>query len=299
MKTILGRLPAVRGRYEGDVSLNKLTWFRVGGPAQILFRPADCEDLQRFLVGRPAEIPYVTLGAGSNLLVRDEGVKGIVVNLRGVDFHAFRVSDTSLVEVGAGCLDRTVALECMQAGIGGLEFLVGIPGTIGGALRMNAGANGREMKDVLVYAEAFDPQGNIHRLSPAGMGFSYRHCSVPENWIFTRAVLRGETQSEADIKKRIDRILEERNHSQPIGSHTAGSTFRNPPGEKAWVLIDRAGCRGMTKGGAQVSTKHCNFLLNLGHASAEDIEELGEEVRKRVFDTSGIMLEWEIMRWGY
>jgi len=286
-----------RNKWTKDIQLSGLTWFQVGGTADVLYRPANVDELVTFLTTRSQEIPYFVLGKGSNLLVRDGGVRGVVIRLLGPAFTTIHFNG-SLIEVGAGCLDRTVALSCCENGLGGLEFLVGIPGTIGGALRMNAGAYGTEIKDVLVYAEVLDPQGKLHRLEPKDMGFSYRHCAIPPDWIFIRAILRGEPQIPEQIEKRLKEILQEREASQPIRGRTGGSTFRNPEGEKAWILIDRAGCRGLRKGDAQVSPKHCNFLLNLGQACAKDIEELGEEVRKRVLATSSVDLQWEVVRWG-
>lgn len=290
-------LPSKRIKWAKDVQLSRLTWFQVGGIADVLYRPETVDELAAFLATRSQETSYFVLGRGSNLLVRDGGVRGVVIRLLGPVFTTIHF-DGPFIEVGAGCLDRTVALSCRDEGLGGLEFLVGIPGTIGGALRMNAGAYGAEMKDILVYAEALDPMGNLHRLGPKDMGFSYRHCAIPPDWIFIRAVLRGEPQPPEQIGKRIAEILHEREASQPIRGRTGGSTFRNPESEKAWVLIDRAGCRGLRKGDAQVSPKHCNFLLNLGQACAKDIEELGEEVHARVLAASGVDLQWEVIRWG-
>lgn len=297
MKDVLEHLPVVQGDYSFDVCLSKLTGLGIGGPARVVFNPSDRADLQQFLVKKPESLPYVTLGKGSNLLVGDEGMQTVVVRLLAQDFHVINVKG-SRVEVGAGCLDRTVALKCQEAGIGGLEFLVGIPGTIGGAIRMNAGANGKDMSDIVESVEVIDSQGRFHSLSPKDMEFTYRGCGIPEDWIFTRAVLRGEPQPREDIQEKMRCILKERKTCQPVGYPTAGSTFRNPAGEKAWVLIDRAGCRGLKRGGAQISTKHCNFLLNLGKASAKDVKELCEEVRQRVLDTSGVLLEWEVVLWG-
>lgn len=263
----------------------------------MLFRPADVEDLAYFLKHTPHACPLTVIGVGSNLLVRDGGIKGVVIRLMGKAFTGYQVvGDT--IEVAAGCLDRTVALTACEVGLGGLEFLVGIPGTIGGALRMNAGAYGREIKDVLVYAEALDRQGQIHRLSVEDMGFSYRHCQVPSDWIFTKAVLKGTPENPSVIEAKLKDILKTREETQPTKGRTGGSTFRNPDGDKAWSLIDQAGCRGAQVGQAQVSTKHCNFLLNLGGASAKDIEELGEMVRERVLKSSGIDLCWEIVQIG-
>ena len=293
---LIDRLPSVRGRLSENVPLAGVTWFRVGGPAEVLFRPADAEDLAAFLARKPADVPVTVIGVASNLLVRDGGVAGVVVRL-GRGFAGIEADRTD-VRAGAGALDLNVALAARDAGIAGLEFLSGIPGTIGGALRMNGGAYGSEIKDVLVLAEAFDPAGRRHVLAPAEMRLSYRHCGVPEDWIFIAAVLAGRAGDRAQIEGRMAEIERERNASQPIRSRTGGSTFANPPGQKAWELIDRAGCRGLRRGGAMVSEKHANFLINTGAASAADIEGLGEEVRRRVFERFGIALEWEIRRIG-
>lgn len=297
MIPLYDQLPLVRGRYIKNALLADQTWFRVGGPADVLFRPADLDDLIHFLTEKSEEIPVIVIGAGSNLLVRDGGFSGVVIRL-GRGFSHIHI-DGPLIHVGAGCLDRTVALTCCEAGIGGLEFLVGIPGTIGGAIKMNAGAYGREMKDILVYAEVVDLQGCVHQLSSEDLEMTYRHTSLPEGWIVTSALLKGaEGQNPAHIEKVLTGILEEREASQPTRGRTGGSTFKNPPEEKAWKLIDLAGCRGLKKGDAQVSEKHCNFLLNLDHATATDLESLGNDVQNRVYEMSGIMLEWEIIKIG-
>lgn len=289
-------LPAVRGRITRDAPLGGLTWFRVGGPAEVLFRPADADDLAHFLAALPAEVPVTVIGVGSNLLVRDGGVPGVVIRMAG-PFASIAVEGTT-VTAGAAALDLTVAMTALETGIGGLEFLSGVPGTIGGALRMNAGAFGGEMKDVTVSAEAVDRQGRSHTLSLEQLGFGYRHCGVPEDFIFTRAVMQGHVGDADAIAARMADIRTAREASQPTRTRTGGSTFANPAGAKAWELIDKAGCRGLTIGGAQVSEKHCNFLLNTGDATAADIEDLGEEVRRRVRETSGIDLRWEIRRIG-
>lgn len=289
-------LPPVRGRISRDVPLGGLTWFRVGGPAEVLFRPADAEDLAQFLVCLPEEVPVTVIGVGSNLLVRDGGVPGVVIRLAG-SFAGLAVEDMTIT-AGAAALDLTVAMTALESGIAGLEFLSGVPGTIGGALRMNAGAFGGEMKDVTVAAEAMDRRGVIHHLTLDDLGLGYRQCAVPEDWIFTRAVLRGGAGDKDAIARRMAEIREAREASQPTRTRTGGSTFANPEGHKAWQLIDRAGCRGLRLGGAQVSEKHCNFLINTGTATAADIEDLGEEVRRRVLETSGIELRWEIRRIG-
>ena len=297
---LIERLPRVRGRYTENVPLAATTWFRVGGAAEILFRPADPDDLAVFLAARPADLAVTVIGVGSNLLVRDGGVPGVVIRL-GRGFAAVRVEESQIV-AGAGALDINVALTAQQAGLTGLEFLSGVPGTIGGALRMNAGAYGGDMDLVTIEAEAIDPHGGRHRLDHDDLDLSYRHCGVPEGWVFTSAVLQGERGDLQLIDNRMRSIREQRESSQPLRSRTGGSTFANPDPsvtrKKAWELIDEAGCRGLVRGGAQVSDKHCNFLINNGGATAADIEGLGEEVRRRVFATCGVILEWEIRRIG-
>lgn len=297
---LIDRLPPVRGRLTCDHDLSKVTWFRVGGPAEVLFKPADADDLRAFLAARPSDVPVTVIGVGSNLLVRDGGVPGVVIRL-GRAFAEVAV-DGDTVTVGASALDANVAQAAQAAGLGGLEFLSGVPGTIGGALRMNAGAYGRDLADVLVSATVLDPTGTVHTLAPADMGLSYRHCTVPEDWIFTGGVLRGTPDAPAAIAERMEAIRTAREASQPIRTRTGGSTFANPgteaDGARAWELIDRAGCRGLRRGGAQVSEQHCNFLVNTGAATAADLEDLGEEVRDRVRATTGVELRWEIRRIG-
>ena len=293
---LIDRLPPVRGRLTEDAPLAPVTWFRVGGAAEILFRPADAEDLAAFLAAKPSNVPVTVIGVASNLLVRDGGVKGIVIRL-GRGFVEIR-SEGSELEAGAGALDLNVALTAQQDGIAGLEFMSGIPGTVGGGLRMNAGAYGRELKDVLLSAVALDGKGARHALAPAALGLGYRHCGLPEDWIFIAARFAGEAGDPAAIGRRMAEIQAAREAAQPIRARTGGSTFANPPGEKAWELIDRAGCRGLRIGGAAVSEKHANFLINTGSATAADLESLGEEVRRRVHETTGILLRWEIRRIG-
>ena len=293
---LIDRLPSVRGRYVSNAPLAGVTWFRVGGPAEVTFKPADQDDLIDFIRNLPADVPVTVIGVGSNLLVRDGGVPGVVVRL-GRPFAEIDVQG-ELVIAGAAALDINVAKKAALAGLGGLEFLSGVPGTIGGALRMNAGAYGCETKDRLLWAEAVDRKGDVHRLNTEEMGLSYRHSSVPQDWIFLRAGLRGAQADKATIAARMAEIQAARGDSQPIRSRTGGSTFKNPAGHKAWQLIDAADCRGMVCGGAMVSEKHCNFLINTGEASAEDIETLGETVRQRVLAKSGITLKWEIKRIG-
>ncbi len=293
---LIDRLPPVRGRYRENAPLAAITWFRVGGPAEVMFRPADRDDLVAFLRARPAGVPVTAIGVGSNLLVRDGGVRGVVLRLgRG---FAEIVADGHDIVCGAAALDLNVAKVAQAAGIAGLEFLSGVPGTIGGALRMNAGAYGKELESVLVEAEAVDPAGQVHRLSREDFGFAYRQAAVRQDWIFLGARLRGRPDTSEAIARRMAEVQEARAGSQPIRSRTGGSTFKNPPGEKAWQLIDRAGCRGLRRGGAMVSEQHCNFLINTGTATAADLEELGEQVRARVRETCGVELEWEIRRIG-
>ena len=294
---LLDRLPKVRGRYTTDASLSGITWFRVGGPAEVMFRPADHDDLAEFLAARPLDVPLTVIGVGSNLLVRDGGVPGIVVRL-GRGFGRLAVEEGHRIRAGAAVPDVRVARFALDHVIGGLTFLRGIPGTIGGALRMNGGAYGRETKDVLVEARAVDRRGNITVLSNAEMGYAYRHCSAPEDLIFTEALLQGEPGEKDQIEREMNEITAAREETQPVKSRTGGSTFKNPPGGKAWQLIDKAGLRGFAIGRARVSEKHCNFLINEGGATSGDIEQLGETIRRRVKETSGVMLEWEIKRIG-
>ncbi len=293
---LIERLPAVRGRYTENAPLAKITRFRVGGPAEVRFRPADAEDLAAFLAAKPADIAVTVIGVGSNLLVRDGGVPGVVVRLG----RAFAGIDADGMEVRAGtaAMGLNVARVAREAGIAGLEFLCGVPGTVGGALRMNAGAYGLEMKDVTVGARALDAGGGVHELSPGELGFAYRRCAVPGDWVFVAITLRGRPGDKAEIARRMDEIQAARQTSQPLRASTGGSTFTNPPGMKAWELIERAGCRGLRRRGAVVSEKHCNFLINTGTASAADLEGLGEEVRRRVLEATGVTLEWEIRRIG-
>lgn len=293
---LIDRLPKVRGKLREGAQLAKVTWFQVGGPADVMFRPKDEADLADFLKGKPEDLPVTVIGVGSNLLVRDGGIRGVVIRL-GRPFTDVVVEDGA-VHAGAGALDLNVAQTAQMNGIAGLEFLSGIPGTIGGALRMNAGAYGTEIKDVLVSATAIDGSGNIHTVTPDEMNMTYRHCGVPEDWIFTSAVLRASSGDPEDIAKRMDDIQKSRAESQPIKSRTGGSTFANPVPKRAWEVIDAAGCRGLKIGGAQMSEQHCNFMINTGNATALDLEQLGDEVRRRVKEHSGVELRWEIRRIG-
>jgi UDP-N-acetylmuramate dehydrogenase len=290
------QMPKLRGRLLANQPLAELTWFRVGGPAQVLFMPEDEEDLAYFLSRLSPEMPVTVVGFGSNLIVRDGGVAGVVVRL-GRGFNEI-VVDGTRVHAGAAVPDVKVARAAQEAGIAGLSFLRGVPGAVGGALRMNAGAYGGETKDVLVYANAVTRDGEFVTFSNADMGFSYRHCGVSDDHVFTAALFQGTPGDRAAIAAEMSKITESREATQPIKSRTGGSTFKNPPGRKAWELIDATGCRGLKVGDAQVSEKHCNFLINLGGATAADIETLGETVRKRVKESSGVELEWEIKRIG-
>ena len=289
-------LPPVKGSITRDAALKEMLWFRAGGHADALFRPADTEDLAMFLAARPRELPVQVIGVGSNLLVRDGGVPGVVVRLPAT-FGKIEANGTR-VRAGAAALDAAVARAAAEAGIAGLEFLRGVPGTVGGALRMNAGCYGREIADIFVEATALDAAGNRVTLTTADMGFSYRKTQARDDLIFLEAVFEGRPDAPDAIKARMEELAANREASQPIRAKTGGSTFKNPPGQKAWELIDRAGCRGLMVGAAQVSEKHCNFLINTGEATAADIEALGEEVRRRVRESQGVGLEWEIKRIG-
>jgi UDP-N-acetylmuramate dehydrogenase len=294
--SLLARLPDIRGTYAEQAPMARLTWFGVGGPADVIFHPADSDDLAAFLAQCPADVPILAVGAGSNLLVRDGGVAGVVIKLAGnltaISHHA----DVLTAETGA--LDADVARYAAKAGLAGLEFLIGIPGSVGGGLRMNAGAYGSEFKDIVIKAHGFDRQGNAISATPAEMGMAYRHSDAPCDWIFTSASLRTSPGETAAIKARMKEIVASRGDAQPRGVRTGGSTFANPEGGKAWQEIERAGCRGLIIGGAQVSEKHCNFLINNGGATASDIETLGETVRARVASGGGPDLRWEIRRVG-
>src|SRR6266702_8806257 len=294
---LTAQMPELRGRLLPNQPLAELTWFRVGGPAQVLFMPEDEEDLAYLLAHLPADIPVTVIGLGSNLIVRDGGVPGVAIRL-GRGFGEVKVEDGSRIRVGAGVPDVKVARAAQETGIGGLAFFRGIPGAIGGALRMNGGAYGRETKDALIAARGVDRQGRVRVFGNADMGFAYRHCGVPEDVIFTQALFSGAPADPQTIRAEMQAITEKRESTQPVKSRTGGSTFKNPPGQKAWQLIDQAGCRGLKLGEAQVSQMHCNFLINLGNASAADIEGLGELVRARVKASSGVELEWEIRRIG-
>lgn len=301
-------LPPIRGRYTENAPLGEVGWFRCGGAAEVLFKPADQQDLSDFLTQCPRHIPVTTLGVLSNTIVRDGGVRGVVIRL-GKEFANIETLPDGYVRAGAVALDGNVAQAAARASIAGLEFFSGIPGTIGGALRMNAGCYGTETKDVLVEATAIDREGIIHKLTPQQMGMSYRHTDTPEDYVFTEALFKGKPGDEEEIKAFMLSIKEKRGASQPIREKTGGSTFANPSAEdiaraglpegtKVWQLIDRAGCRGLTIGGAMMSELHANFMINTGTATSTELEALGEEVRARVLADSGITLRWEIKRIG-
>jgi UDP-N-acetylmuramate dehydrogenase len=296
-RSLLSRLPQARGRLEPNVGMADLTWFRTGGPAEVLFTPADEADLQEFLAKVDEAVPVYPVGVGSNLLVRDGGIPGVVVRL-GRGFGQLESIDHYRILAGAAVPDVKVARFALDKGIGGLTFLRGIPGTIGGALRMNGGAYGGETKDVLVEAHGIDRKGRKVVLSNEDMRYSYRHCGAPEDIIFTAAVLQGLKGDPAEIAAAMEEITSRRESTQPVKTRTGGSTFKNPPGAKAWQLIDGAGLRGFSIGPAKVSELHCNFLINEGGATAQQLEDLGETIRRRVRETSGIELEWEIKRIG-
>jgi UDP-N-acetylmuramate dehydrogenase len=290
-------MPAIRGRLRSGAALAPLTWFRVGGPAEWLARPADAEDLVALLAARPPGKPLTVIGAASNLIIRDGGVPGLAVKLGGA-FGGVSVQADGGVLAGAAALDVAVAEHAAAAGLSGLEFLCGIPGSIGGAVAMNAGAYGTEAAEVLDWAEVATPRG-VERLPAAAFRFAYRHAALPGDAVVIRVRLRARPGRREDIAARMAEIRASREETQPVRARTGGSTFKNPPGgRKAWELIDAAGCRGLRRGAAQVSEKHCNFLLNTGGATAAELEAVGEEVRARVLTRSGIALEWEIKRIG-
>lgn len=289
-------LPKVRGRYQFDVLLSKMTWFKVGGPVDILFRPADIEDLVHFLKNKPSYLEMTILGAGSNILVRDGGLRGCLIKLTGTFAH-IDVEGNQII-AGAACLDRTLAMHCAYAGLSGLEFLVGIPGTVGGAIAMNAGAYGSEIKDTLQWVEMVDDAGAISRVQSKDISMTYRHAELPKNVMITRACFELTWDDPKKIMDTTTRILAQKENDQPLGGRTGGSTFKNPTQGRAWELIDTAGCRGLRFGDAQISEKHCNFMLNLNTARAYDLEMLGEQVRHRVKEKTGVELDWEIIRLG-
>lgn len=298
LKKLDGKLSGLRGRLTPDMGMDKITWFRAGGPAQVLFQPADEEDLSNFLKAVPEEIPILVVGIGSNLLVRDGGVPGFVIRLSAKGFgEVERVSETQL-RAGTATPDKRVAAAALEAGLSGFHFYHGIPGGIGGALRMNAGANGVETRERVVEVRALDRKGELHVLSNADMGYAYRHSSVSPELIFTSALFEGVPGDREDIQRAMDEVQHHRETVQPVREKTGGSTFKNPEGTSAWKEIDKAGCRGLRIGGAQMSEMHCNFMINTGTATGHDLETLGETVRAKVFESSGIRLHWEIKRLG-
>jgi UDP-N-acetylmuramate dehydrogenase len=290
------QMPNLRGSLVGNAPMAGFSWFRTGGPAQVLFEPADENDLSYFLSHLDPAIPVLALGAGSNILVRDGGIAGVVIRL-GKSFQEVAIEDLS-VRVGAGAPDVKLASAAAKAGLAGLSFFRGIPGSVGGALRMNAGAYGAETRDVLISCRGVGRRGNSVAFSNAGMGFSYRHCGAAEDVIFTHAVFAVSPGDSQTILSEMAEITKARAETQPVNTSTGGSTFKNPPGHKAWELIDKAGCRGLIVGDAEVSKLHCNFLINRGKATAADLETLGELIRARVLEKSGVALEWEILRVG-
>lgn len=298
IETLGDRLADLRGRLTPDAGMDKITWFRAGGPADLLFQPADEEDLAAFLQALPEDIPVTVVGIGSNLLVRDAGIRGVVVRLSAKGFGEVEVVSDTRLRAGAATPDKRVAAAALEAGIGGFHFYHGIPGGIGGALRMNAGANDAETRERVVEVRALDRKGELHVLSNADMGYAYRHSSVSADLIFTSAVFEGYADDRETIKADMDAVQHHRETVQPIREKTGGSTFKNPEGTSAWKEIDKAGCRGLMIGGAQMSPMHCNFMINTGTATGYDLEYLGETVRARVLENSGIRLQWEIKRIG-
>ncbi|TIP05840.1 MAG: UDP-N-acetylmuramate dehydrogenase [Mesorhizobium sp.] len=292
------KLSGLRGRITPNAEMDKITWFRAGGLAEALFQPADEEDLAAFLRAVPEEVPVMVVGVGSNLLVRDGGIPGFVVRLSAKGFGEAEVTGSTTIKAGAATPDKRLAAVAHEAGIGGFHFYHGIPGAVGGALRMNAGANGVETRERVVEVTALDRKGNLHTLSNADMGYAYRHSSAPAGLIFTSAIFEGFPEDKAAIKVAMDAVQNHRETVQPIREKTGGSTFKNPEGTSAWKEIDKAGCRGLMIGGAQMSPMHCNFMINTGTATGYDLEYLGETVRARVLENSGIRLHWEIKRLG-
>jgi UDP-N-acetylmuramate dehydrogenase len=288
----------IRGRLTPDAPMDRVTWFRAGGLAELMFQPHDADDLIAFLKMLPEEVPLTVVGVGSNILVRDGGIKGVVLRLSAKGFGSVELAGEHRIMAGAICPDKHVAAMAMDNSIGGFHFYYGIPGSIGGAARMNAGANGGETRDRLIEVHAVDRHGEKHVLSNADMGYSYRHSSAPDDLIFTHALFEGYAEDRAKIHADMDAVRNHRETVQPIREKTGGSTFKNPEGRSAWEVIDQAGCRGLVIGGAQMSSLHCNFMINMGQATGYDLEYLGEQVRREVFETSGIKLEWEIKRLG-
>ncbi len=298
IKKLGTKLDGLRGRMTPNAEMDKVTWFRAGGLAEVMFQPADEDDLATFMAAVPEEIPVMPVGIGSNLLVRDGGIAGFVVRLSAKGFgEAVQESDTT-IRAGAATPDKRVAALALEMGLGGFHFYHGIPGGIGGALRMNAGANGVETRERVVEVRAIDRNGKLHVMSNADMGYAYRHSSAAKDLIFTSGLFEGYKLDKEEIRAKMDEVQTHRETVQPIKEKTGGSTFKNPPDNSAWKLIDQAGCRGLMVGGAQMSPMHCNFMINTGTAHGYDLEYLGETVRQRVMETSGIRLEWEIKRIG-
>ena len=293
-----GALDGVRGRITRDAPLAPYTWLRVGGPADLLFSPADAEDLATFLAQVPDDVPVTVIGVGSNLLVRDGGVDGVVIRLGAKGFGQIERVGEARLRAGAAVPDKRLAAAALEAGLGGFAFYHGIPGTVGGALRMNAGANGTETTQRVVEVEAVDRQGRRHRLRHADMGYTYRHSAAAPDLIFTAAIFEGEPQDAASVRREMDAVQHHRETVQPVREKTGGSTFKNPEGGSAWRSVDAAGLRGFRVGGAQMSEMHCNFMINADEATAHDLETLGETVRRRVHEGSGVLLEWEVKRIG-
>lgn len=288
----------IRGRLVPDSPMDRLTWFRTGGPAELLFQPADADDLAAFLAALPGDVPVLVVGVGSNLMVRDGGVKGVVIRLSAKGFGQVEQLDGNRLKAGAATLDKQLAAAALDAGLGGFHFYHGIPGAIGGALRMNAGANGVETCERVVEVHAIGRDGSRHVLTNADMGYAYRHSSVAADLVFTHAIFEGYRETPETIRAEMDAVQHHRETAQPVKEKTGGSTFKNPEGTSAWKEVDRAGCRGLVIGGAQMSPMHCNFMINTGNATSFDLETLGETVRERVRETSGIDLHWEIKRIG-
>ncbi len=292
------RMKSVRGRLTPNAGMEKITWFRAGGPAELLFQPADEADLAEFLQNLPAEVPVMVVGIGSNLLVRDGGIAGVVIRLSAKGFGTTERIGDRQIRAGAATPDKRLAASALDAGLGGFHFYHGIPGSVGGALRMNAGANGTETRERVVEVRAVDRRGQIHVLSNGEMGYAYRHSSAGKDLIFTSALFAGDPGDPADIRARMDEVQHHRETVQPVREKTGGSTFKNPDGTSAWKEVDEAGCRGLKVGDAQMSELHCNFMINTAAATGHDLETLGETVRARVLANSGICLEWEIKRLG-
>jgi UDP-N-acetylmuramate dehydrogenase len=295
---LLGEMSGIRGRIIPNAALAPFTWFRVGGPAELFFQPADPDDLALFMEKLDRKVPVTVVGVGSNLLVRDGGVAGVVIRLTAKGFGRISLEPGNRIRAGAALPDKRLAAFALESGLAGFEFFHGIPGTIGGALRMNAGANGVETRERLIAAHAIERSGRRRVLMNAEMGFTYRHSVAPDDLIFTEAIFEGTPGERDAIQAGMDEVEAHREKAQPIREKTGGSTFTNPPGQKAWQLIDAAGCRGLKIGDAMVSEMHCNFLINTGEATAHDLELLGETVRARVLEKSGVRLEWEIKRIG-